>query len=64
MHPYLIANGQYGFVTREIDQRFRQIERMLGGEKPHRMPQAIALKIDKTENMLSIIPAKIWSCSL
>ncbi len=31
----------------ELDLRFAQIERMLGGEAPDRMPQALTLAIDK-----------------
>ena len=35
----------------EIDLRFHQIERMLAGEMPDRMPQVVTLKIDKTETL-------------
>ncbi|MGD8994190.1 MAG: FUSC family protein [Syntrophobacterales bacterium] len=35
----------------EIDLRFRQIERMLAGEKPDHMPQVVTLKIDKAETI-------------
>jgi uncharacterized membrane protein YccC len=38
-------------LSSEIDLRFQQIERMLAGQKPDRMPQAVTLKIDKTETL-------------
>jgi uncharacterized membrane protein YccC len=31
----------------ELDRRFAQIERMLGGQAPDRMPQAVTLAVDK-----------------
>ncbi len=36
-------------LHRELDQRFAQIERMLDGQPPDRMPQAVTLAVDKAK---------------
>jgi uncharacterized membrane protein YccC len=38
-----------GSLLSELDLRLAQIERMLGGEAPERMPEPITLAIDRTE---------------